>query len=128
MRTSILAITAAFAAVIAVPALAQTTSGEQQIQSNKRMQQEADKGIMTRNSGDSGFVGQQQKPGLPRMCPDNPNRAARRGAPERAVAGVPRLAVRASSRFQRALFRADLLDAIRAATGLAPESWPLRNI
>ena len=69
MRTSILAITAAFAAVIAVPALAQTTSGEQQIQSNKRMQQEADKGIMTRNSGDSGFVGQQQKPGAAAHVP-----------------------------------------------------------
>jgi hypothetical protein len=32
-------------------------------QANERMQQDADKGLKTRNSGESGFVGDQDKPG-----------------------------------------------------------------
>ena len=68
MRTSIFAVAVALAAV---PAQAQqsTTPGQQQMQPNKQMEQEADKGIMTRNSGDSGFVGQQQKPGGATQAP-----------------------------------------------------------
>ena len=64
MRTSILATTAAIGMAIAAPAQAQqsTAPGQQQIQSDKQMQEEADKGIKTRDSGASGFVGQQQTP------------------------------------------------------------------
>ena len=50
MRTSILAITIAFGTSIAVPALAQqsTAPSQPQMQSDKQMQEEADKGIKTR--------------------------------------------------------------------------------
>ena len=50
MRTSILATTAAIGMAIAAPAQAQqsTAPGQQQIQSDKQMQEEADKGIKTR--------------------------------------------------------------------------------
>ena len=53
MRTSILATTAAIGMAIAAPAQAQqsTAPGQQQIQSDKQMQEEADKGIKTRDSG-----------------------------------------------------------------------------
>jgi hypothetical protein len=74
MRTSILAIMIAFGATSAVPALAQqsTTPDQQQIQSNKQMQEEADKGIKTRDSGESGFVGEQEKPGAAARAPGQP--------------------------------------------------------
>jgi len=56
--------TIAFGIAIAVPAQAQqSTAPGQQMQSDKQMQEEADKGIKTRNSGESGFVGQQEKSG-----------------------------------------------------------------
>jgi len=42
----------------ALPALAQ-----QQPASNPQMQEEADKGAKTRQSGESGYVGEQEKPG-----------------------------------------------------------------
>jgi len=45
-------------AVIALPALAQ-----QQTAPNPQMQEEADKGAKTRQSGESGYVGEQEKPG-----------------------------------------------------------------
>jgi hypothetical protein len=47
MRTSILAMTVAFGTAIAVPALAQqsTAPSQHQMQSDKQMQEEADKGI-----------------------------------------------------------------------------------
>jgi hypothetical protein len=75
MRTSILAVTAAFGIAIAAPALAQqsTTPGQQRIQSDKQMQEEADKGIKTRDSGESGFVGQQQTPGASAHPPGRPD-------------------------------------------------------
>jgi hypothetical protein len=69
MRASILATIFAFSSVIAVPALAQQstgTSGQQQ------MQDEADKGIKTRNSGESGYVGEQEKPGAASHVPGQP--------------------------------------------------------
>ena len=74
MRTSILAIMFAFGVVGAVPALAQqsTAPGQSQIQSNKQMQEDADKGIKTRNSGESGFVGEQEKPGAAARAPGQP--------------------------------------------------------
>jgi hypothetical protein len=75
MRPSILATTAAFGIAIAAPALAQqsTAPGQQQMQSDKQMQEEADKGIKTRDSGESGFVGQQERPGASAHPPGRPN-------------------------------------------------------
>jgi hypothetical protein len=75
MRTSILATTAAFGIAIAAPALAQqsTAPGQQQMQSDKQMQEEADKGIKTRDSGESGFVGQQERPGASAHPPGRPD-------------------------------------------------------
>ena len=74
MRTSILATTAAFGIAIAAPALAQQTApDQQQMQSDKQMQEEADKGIKTRDSGESGFVGQQERPGASAHPPGQPN-------------------------------------------------------
>ena len=75
MRTSILAMTVAFGTAIAVPALAQqsTAPGQPQMQSDKQLQEEADKGIKTRDSGESGFVGQQERPGSAAHAPGQPN-------------------------------------------------------
>jgi hypothetical protein len=75
MRTSILAMTVALGTTIAVPTLAQqsTAPGQPQIQSDKQMQEEADKGIKTRDSGESGFVGQQERPGASAHPPGQPN-------------------------------------------------------
>ena len=75
MRTSILATTAAFGIAIAVlPAQAQqSTAPGQQMQSEKQMQEEADKGIKTRDSGESGFVGQQETPGASAHPPGRPD-------------------------------------------------------
>jgi hypothetical protein len=65
MRTSILVMTIAFGTSIAVPTLAEqsTAPGRQQMKSDKQIQEEADKGIKTRDSGESGFVGEQERPG-----------------------------------------------------------------
>ena len=75
MRTSVLATTAAFGIAIAVlPAQAQqSTAPGQQMQSDKQMQEEADKGIKTRDSGESGFVGQQETPGASAHPPGRPD-------------------------------------------------------
>ncbi|MEH2557719.1 hypothetical protein V1286_005248 [Bradyrhizobium algeriense] len=74
MRPSILAMTVAFGIAIAVPAQAQqSTAPGQQMQSDKQMQEEADKGIKTRDSGQSGFVGQQETPGASAHAPGHPN-------------------------------------------------------
>ena len=75
MRTSILAITVAFGTSIAVPAPAQqsTAPSQPQMQSDKQMQEEADKGIKTRDSGASGFVGQQQTPAASAHPPGRPD-------------------------------------------------------
>jgi hypothetical protein len=45
--------------MITLPALAQ----QQQPVPNPQMQEEADKGAKTRQSGESGYVGEQEKPG-----------------------------------------------------------------
>ena len=58
MRTSTLAIVVALGSVIGPPVLAQ-----QQTVPNPQMQEEADKGVKTRQSGESGYVGEQEKPG-----------------------------------------------------------------
>ena len=77
MRTSVLATTAAFGIAIAVmPAQAQqSTAPGQQMQSDKQMQEEADKGIKTRDSGESGFVGQQETPGASAHPPGRPEKS-----------------------------------------------------
>jgi hypothetical protein len=68
MRTSILAIMVAFGTTTAVPALAQQSTG-----SSQQMQDEADKGIKTRNSGESGYVSEQEKPGASSHAPGQPD-------------------------------------------------------
>ena len=75
MRTSILTMTTAIGIAIAVlPAQAQqSTAPGQQMQSDKQMQEEADKGIKTRDSGESGFVGQQETPGASAHPPGRPD-------------------------------------------------------
>ena len=59
MRTTIIAVLVASGTMIALPALAQ----QQQPVPNPQMQEEADKGVKTRQSGESGYVGEQEKPG-----------------------------------------------------------------
>jgi hypothetical protein len=72
MRTSILAAMIAFGT--AVPALAQQSAAPgQQTQPGQQMQEEADKGIKTRNSGESGFVGKQESSGASAQAPGQPN-------------------------------------------------------
>ena len=75
MRTSIIATTVAFGIAVAASAQAQqsTAPGQQQMQSDKQMQEEADKGIKTRDSGESGFVGQQETPGASAHPPGRPD-------------------------------------------------------
>jgi hypothetical protein len=75
MRPSILATTAAIGMAVAAPVQAQqsTAPGQQQIQSEKQMQEEANKGIKTRDSGESGFVGQQESSGASAHPPGRPD-------------------------------------------------------
>jgi hypothetical protein len=61
MRKSTLAMVVALGSIVGLPALAQ-----QQTVPNPQMQQtqeEADKGVKTRQSGESGYVGMEEKPG-----------------------------------------------------------------
>ena len=58
MRTTIVAMLVASGTMITLPTLAQ-----QQPAPNPQMQEEADKGAKTRQSGESGYVGEQEKPG-----------------------------------------------------------------
>jgi hypothetical protein len=60
MRISILATILAFVTIIALPAQAQQSTGSS---SQQQMHEDADKGIKTRNSGESGYVGEQERPG-----------------------------------------------------------------
>lgn len=60
MRTTIVAMLVASGTMITLPALAQQ---QQQPAPNPQMQEEADKGAKTRQSGESGYVGEQEKPG-----------------------------------------------------------------
>ena len=64
MRTTIVAVLVASGTMIALPALAQ-----QQTAPNPQMQEEADKGAKTRQSGESGYVGEQEKPGAAAHAP-----------------------------------------------------------
>lgn len=75
MRTSILAIVIAAAAGIAVSAAAQNAGAQEQGKSQQQMQKEqneADKGVKTRQSGESGYVGEQEKPGAAAHPPGQP--------------------------------------------------------
>jgi cellobiose-specific phosphotransferase system component IIA len=84
MRTSIFAIIALAGSAVAFQAMAQLQPAQQQAapreqttermhgasdklnttgQANDQMQRDADKGIKTRNSGESGYVADQDKPG-----------------------------------------------------------------
>ena len=66
-----LALTAiAVVAGLTAPAMAQQTSP------SKNLQNEADKGIKTENSGASGYVSEQDKPGSASHVPGSPARAA----------------------------------------------------
>jgi len=69
MRTSILAELVAVCTAAAVPAMAQQQSvpGPDQ-----QMQRDADKGAKTRNSGESGYVADQDKPGAAAHPPGRP--------------------------------------------------------
>src|SRR3954454_3512649 len=58
MRTTFVAMFVAGGTMVALPANAQ-----KQTAPNPQMQEEADKGIKTRQSGESGYVGEQEKPG-----------------------------------------------------------------
>jgi hypothetical protein len=63
MRATVLMI-AALASVVALPA-----SAQQQTVPNPKMQDEADKNAKTRQSGESGYVGEQEKPGGSAQAP-----------------------------------------------------------
>src|SRR5882757_2383041 len=71
MRISILATIFAFGTVIALPAQAQQSIGPSS--SQQQTQDDADKGIKTRNSGESGFVSEQEKPGASSHAPGQPD-------------------------------------------------------
>jgi hypothetical protein len=75
MRTSILAILVAFGTAITMPATAQQQTGAQpQIgPDQQQMQNDADKGVKTRNSGQSGYVADQEKPGASAHPPGKPD-------------------------------------------------------
>ena len=88
MRTSVLAVIL-FASALAVPATAQqqqaapSSQTKEQIHSdadtqlkakepNEQMQREADKGAKTRNSGESGYVADEDKSGASTHAPGQP--------------------------------------------------------
>jgi hypothetical protein len=78
MRTTIVAMLVASGAVIALPAPAQQQTApnpQQQMAPNPQMQEEADKGAKTRQSGESGYVGEQEKPGSSAHAPGRPDTA-----------------------------------------------------
>ena len=97
MRTSIIATIAMLGSAVAFPAMAQqqqaAPSGEtrEQIHSgadnqlkanepNEQMQREAEKGAKTRNSGESGYVADQEKPGASAHPPGQPGRGQTTGS------------------------------------------------
>jgi hypothetical protein len=86
MRHSILAMLVAFGTTISMSATAQQPStaqkqmapseqpstAQQQMTPNQQIQNEADKGIQTRNSGESGYVADQERPGASAQAPGRP--------------------------------------------------------
>jgi hypothetical protein len=75
MRTSLLAMVVVLGTAIGMPAVAQ-----QQTTPNPQMQDEADKGVKTRNSGDSGYVAEQEKPGASTHAPGQPDKSQTTGS------------------------------------------------
>jgi len=73
MRITIPTILLAASASIALPAMAQDTRAPQQRGVDQKTQNEADKGVKTRNSGDSGYVADQEKPGASSRAPGRPD-------------------------------------------------------
>jgi hypothetical protein len=71
MRILIFATIFAFGTVIALPAQAQQSTGSSS--SQQQTQDEADKGIKTRNSGESGYVAEQERPGASSHVPGQPD-------------------------------------------------------
>ena len=69
MRTSVLAMIVVFGTTIGVPVLAQQSTAPP----SPQVQDEADKGVKTRNSGDSGYVGEQERPGTSSHVPGQPD-------------------------------------------------------
>jgi type II secretory pathway pseudopilin PulG len=79
MRTSILAVVVAGSA-LAFPATAQQQQAAPSEQTRDQMQRDADKGIKTRNSGESGYVADQDKPGASAHPPGRPEREQTTGS------------------------------------------------
>ncbi|MBR0869005.1 hypothetical protein JQ633_01445 [Bradyrhizobium tropiciagri] len=71
MRTYAIAL--ATVVIAAAPTMVQPTAAQNQ-------QSEADKGVKTRNSGESGYVGAQEKPGAAATPPGRPDAASSTGA------------------------------------------------
>jgi len=66
-------------AAVTLPALAQQQTApnpQQQTAPNPQMQEEADKGAKTRQSGESGYVGEQEKPGSSAHAPGRTDTAS----------------------------------------------------
>jgi hypothetical protein len=77
MRATILALLVALGTVVTIPAMAQQ---QQQSAPNPQMQDEANKGLKTRNSGESGYVADQDKPGVSANAPGRPNSSQTTGS------------------------------------------------
>jgi hypothetical protein len=67
MRTTMVAMLIASGTMITLPALAQQQPAP--TPQMQQMQEEADKGAKTRQSGESGYVGEQEKPGAAAHAP-----------------------------------------------------------
>ncbi|VIO69577.1 hypothetical protein CI1B_27840 [Bradyrhizobium ivorense] len=69
MRTSTIALLIAGVTAIGPVAMLQPAHGQ-------NLQNDADKGVKTRNSGESGYVGNQERPGASAKPPGRPDNAA----------------------------------------------------
>jgi hypothetical protein len=78
MRTSIFALLVALGTAATMPAMAQQQ--QQSAPTNTQMQDDADKGVKTRNSGESGYVADQEKPGASASAPGRPNSSQTTGS------------------------------------------------
>jgi hypothetical protein len=70
MRTLILAMVVAFGTTVAIPVMAQQQTAPQQ-----QLKDQADKGVKTRNSGESGYVADEEKPGASAHPPGQPDKS-----------------------------------------------------
>jgi hypothetical protein len=74
MRTLSLVVLTSLVASVSMPVMAQQQSGTPpQAGPTQQTQSEADKGIKTKNSGESGLVGDQEKPAASAHPPGQPN-------------------------------------------------------